>query len=134
MTATVWTPPLWTTQAPPGVSFAEEVELLRGFVEDGERVGFRVVPEAELDFDTRNFADLVLERPDGARLMFALSEKGPHSRSRVDVNARPRPRHVELRRSGEDWQVLTDSDIPYPVPLAKLRLPGLAELMLRPWT
>ena len=132
MAAVLWTAPGWTAQVPRGVSFDEEVALLKGFVREGEALGFRVVPERDLDFDARGYADLVLEREDGARLMFALSEKAPNALARLDVSARPDPRHIELRRMADGWRIVTDSRTLDPRPLETLGLAGLAEMMLTP--
>ena len=124
--------PAWTGQVSADVGFDEEIALLQGFVREGERFGFHVVPEHGLDFETRGYADLVLERADGARLMFALSEKAPKSPPRVDVNARPHPRPVRLRRMEDGWRIVTDSRIPDPRPIDAPGPSGFAELMLDP--
>ena len=130
MAAQAWVAPVWTGQSATGVSFQEETSLLQRFVAEGDALGYRVVPESSLDFDTRGYADLVLEREDGARLLFALSEKAPHAAPRVDVNARPHPRHVQLRRLDDGWRIVTDSRILDPRPIDALGLKGFADLML----
>ena len=122
-----------TGQTPEGVDFRPENGLIDELKRMAGSVGLRVVPPSELDSETRSVADLVLAR-DHRCLLFAKRRKVDNRRARIDVDSRPRPRHVMLEKEdGKDWEAMTDSRIPIErwAPDAE-GLRRLADLMLAP--
>ena len=131
MAVSPWSVPPWTQQVPAGVSFTKEIDLLSSFAQQAAAAGCRVVPESELEFETREFADLVVERKlDGARLMFGLSQKGPRDASRIDVLTRPRTGHAVLRERDGQWRLVLGSTFLHPEPVESLGLAGLLRALL----
>ena len=131
MKAIAWAEPKWLQDAPPGVSFHEEIKLLRSLVDQSETSDCQVVPVGDLDFDAREYADLVLERnSDQARLMFGLTQKGPQDPVRIDVLTRPRPGHAVLRERDGTWQLILGSSFLYDKSVEELGLPGLLHVLL----
>lgn len=125
-----WQPPNWVSEVPAGVSYEQEIALLSRLVSQASFAGFTVVDPNSLDFETRGYADLVLQRSDSTRLMFALYEKSSDSEPRVDVVARPEPRRVGLRLIRGRWRVVNDSRTLDPRGFDELGLRGLASILL----
>lgn len=131
MAAPAWNAPEWTTQVPKGVSFDDEIELLSSFARQAPRIGCRVVPAKELNFETQQFADLVIERKsDGARLMFGLSEKSAGDSSRIDILTRPQTGHAVLVLRDNRWRLSLGSTFLHPKLVESLRLKGLLTALL----
>lgn len=131
MAAPVWTVPDWTLQVPAGVSFEEEIRLLSSFAEGAEAAGCRVVPLHELEFDTAQFADLVIERKsDHQRLMFGLVQKAKNDPTRIDVLTRPKSGHAMLLKRDDRWRLILGSSFMHPEPVAQLGIAGLIRTLL----
>ncbi len=123
----------WAGEAPDGVDFNPENGLIDELKRMADGVGLRVVPQDELDPETRSLTDLVLAR-EQRRLLFAKRRKLDNRRARIDVDSRPRPRHVLLEKVDDrEWEAITDSRIPIErwKPNAE-GLRRLADLMLAP--
>jgi hypothetical protein len=126
-----WIVPAWTQQVPAGVSFAKEIQLLSLLAFNAVAAGCQVVPERELEFETREFADLVVQRnSDGARLMFGLTAKGPKDSARIDILTRPRTGHAVLREIDGRWRLVLGSSFLHPESVDRLGLTGLLRALL----
>lgn len=95
----------------PGVDFGPEKTAFRDIVSWAERLGMRVVPRAELKPDVRDTTDLVLAQ--GRRRLYVRAR--PKLRSddgTIDLDARPRMRHVRLRfrPQANGWEAVNDSE------------------------
>ena len=132
MAAPAWNAPEWTREVPRGVSFEDEIALLTSIASQADEARCRVVPEAELEFDTRQFADLVIERKaDRSRLMFGLTEKGRRrDPSRIDVLTRPKTGHAILILRDKGWRLILGSTFLHPEPVERLGLKGLLVALL----
>ncbi len=131
MAAPAWNTPAWIDQSPAGVSYASEIHLLEDLSRQAAAHGCRVVPEVELDFDARQFADLVIERlTDGSRLLFGLIQKSPTDAARIDVLSRPDPGHAILRLKNQQWRLILASTFLHPDPVDQLGLAGLLRILL----
>jgi hypothetical protein len=130
MSLPLWSAPAWIGSVP-NVSFADEIQLLESFAKQATRTGCRVVPNGELDFETTEYADLVIERTaDKQRLMFGLSRKGPNDPSRIDVLTRPRTGHARLQKRDNQWRLVLGSHFIHPKTVAELGLAGLLGALL----
>ncbi|HEY3780647.1 MAG TPA: hypothetical protein VGL56_06160, partial [Fimbriimonadaceae bacterium] len=89
----------WTAQAPKGISFDDENALINTLRRLARAAGLKVVQSRSLDQETRSSADLALER-NGELLLFAKRRKLDNTKARVDVDRRPKPRHILLEKNG----------------------------------
>jgi len=106
----------WADQAPSGISFEPEQQILSKIEDLGKSAGYEVVDSSTLDFDTRSFADMVLKTKLGL-LLFGVCQKSHNSTARIDIETRPnssyRTRHLLLQqRNGSEWELRNDSDLP----------------------
>jgi len=105
----------WADQAPNGISFSSEENILTRFEDFATSLNYKVVDSKELDYDTRSLADLVIVTDDG-QLLFGVRQKSHNGTARIDIETRPsftyRTRHVILQQlNGHDWELRNDSDL-----------------------
>ena len=102
--------PAWMDQVP-NIDFTPEKAAFRDIVAWGERLGLSVVPQSRLEADVRATTDLVLEQG-RRRLHVRAQEKTRNGDGRIDLDARPRIRHVRLAWRPEDgtWETINDSN------------------------
>lgn len=105
----------WADQAPQGISFGPEQEILTNFEDLATRAGYEVVETRKLDNDIRSVADMVVRTEKGL-LLFGVRRKAQNDRGKIDIETRPkstyRTRHLLLRQSGgEHWELRNDSDL-----------------------
>jgi hypothetical protein len=131
MAAPSWVVPDWIREAPKSVDYSKEASLLKSFADQAGRFGLAVVPASQLDFDSRQFADLVLERmSDSSRLYFGLTQKGSRDPARIDIQTRPKPGHAELIYRNGEWRVVLGSTFLHPEAVSKMGLGGLVQALL----
>jgi hypothetical protein len=105
----------WADQAPPGITFQGEEEVLTNLEQLAVAARFEVVPLATLDQELRAGADLVIQTPQG-KLIFGVRRKAANGRNKIDIDTRPertyRTRHLLLRQIGDEpWELINDSDL-----------------------
>jgi len=110
----------WANQAPTGISFDAEEELLTKLEGLARQAGYKVLDTSALEFDARSLADVAIQTDQG-KLYFGVRQKSRNDIARIDVETRPdfsyRTRHVLLqRRHGSDWELRNDSNLPEGVP------------------
>jgi hypothetical protein len=106
----------WASQAPVGVSFSPEEDVLTMLEALAVRAGFQIAKESQLEHELRARADMVVDTPMG-RLLFEVRRKARDGRARIDIETRPsdsyRTRHVLLEQTeSQDWVLVNDSDLP----------------------
>ena len=110
----------WANQAPTGIRFDAEEELLTHLEGQARQAGYEVLDTSTLDFDSRSLADVAIQTAKG-KLFFGVRQKSRNDIARIDIETRPklshRTRHVLLqRRQGDQWELRNDSNLPEGVP------------------
>ena len=110
----------WANQAPTGITFDAEEELLTTLESLARQAGYEILDTSKLDFDSRSLADVAIQTDKG-RLYFGVRQKSRNDIAKIDIETRPklsyRTRHVLLqRREGNPWELRNDSNLPEGVP------------------
>ena len=105
----------WADQAPAGISFEPEQQVLTGIENLAASAGYELVEVEKLDTDVRSIADMVV-RTNRGLLLFGVRRKGQNDRGKIDIETRPdstyRTRHLLLKQNGAgQWELRNDSDL-----------------------